>query len=204
MARATAAFKIHPGVAHAQAMVDKLAATTGRDLEAWLVLVKKAKLAEAKTIQAWLKEQHEVGTVHAGLIADIAVTGPDVYSAEAYLRAAPGYVEALFSGPKAALRPLYEELAALALELGKDVQLSPCKTFVPVYRSRVIAQLKPSTNTRLELGLALGGLKAKGRLIDTGGFARKDRITHRIAITAAADIDAETRDWLAQAYALDA
>lgn len=202
MAKAAAAFKVHPGVAHAQAMVDKLPATTGRALEAWLALVKQAKPGEARAIQAWLKQQHRLGTVHAGLIAEIATAGPDVYSAEAYLRAAPGYVEALFSGPKAALRPLYEELAAIALKLGRDVQLSPCKTFVPVYRSRVFAQLKPATRTRLDLGLALGGLKAKGRLIDTGGFAKKDRITHRIAITSAADIDGETREWLARAYAL--
>jgi hypothetical protein len=200
----TAGYKVHPGVAHAQAMVDRLAGTTGRDLETWLALVKKAKLAEAKAIQAWLKQEHELGTAHAGLIAEIATAGADVYSAEAYLRAAPGYVEALFSGPKAALRPLYEALATVALKLGQDVQLSPCKTFVPVYRNRVIAQLKPSTNTRLDLGLALGGLKAKGRLIDTGGFAKKDRITHRIAIATAADIDAETQEWLARAYALDA
>ena len=35
MAKATG-YKVHPDVAHAQAMVDKLPATTGRDLEAWL------------------------------------------------------------------------------------------------------------------------------------------------------------------------
>ncbi|HZR36564.1 MAG TPA: DUF5655 domain-containing protein [Nevskia sp.] len=199
-----AAYKVHPGVARAQAMVDKLPATTGRALDAWLALAKRARLADAKAIQAWLRQEHRLGTGHAGLIAEIAVQGADVYSAEAYLRAAPGYVDALFAGPKAALRPLYEELAACALGLGRDVQLSPCKTFVPVYRGRVMAQLKPGANTRLDLGLALGGLKAQGRLIDTGGFAKKDRITHRIAVSSAADIDAQTREWLARAYELSA
>ena len=51
---------------------------------------------------------------------------------------------------------------------------------------------------------ALGDLKAKGRLIDTGGFAKKDRITHRIEITSLKDIDDEVKHWLKVAYDRDA
>ena len=197
-------YKVHPAVAHAQAMVGNLAETTGRALPAWLQLLAKQKLADAKAIRQWLKEQHGLGISSCAVIADAATQGIDSLSAEAYLRAAPVYVDKLFAGPKAGLRPLYEELLGSALQLGKDVTISPCKTFVPLYRKHVFAQLKPSTRTRLDLGLALGGLKAEGRLIDTGGFAKKDRITHRIAIASAADVDAETRKWLARAYTLDA
>jgi hypothetical protein len=42
-----------------------------------------------------------------------------------------------------------------------------------------------------------------GRLIDTGGFAKKDRITHCIPISAPADIDAVVRKWLKVAYDRD-
>lgn len=198
------AYEVHPAVRHAQAMADNLAKTTGRSLPEWLKLVAQHKLADAKAIRQWLKEQHGLGLSSCMLIADAAVQGPESLSAEAYLRAAPGYVDALFAGPKAALRPLYEDLLGIALALGGDVQISPCRSFVPLYREHVFAQLKPSTRSRLDLGLALGALKAKGRLIDTGGYAKKDRITHRIAVESAADIDAETREWLARAYALDA
>jgi hypothetical protein len=47
----------------------------------------------------------------------------------------------------------------------------------------VIAQIKPATRTRIDLGFALGSREAEGRLIDTGGYAKKDRITHRIPIS---------------------
>jgi hypothetical protein len=67
----------------------------------------------------------------------------------------------------------------------------------------VIAQLKPSTQTRLDFGRALKDTKATGRLIDTGGFAKKDRITHRIAITSLKDIDGEVLKWLKKAYTMD-
>lgn len=205
MARGSAvAFAVHPAVAHGQAMIANLAETTGRPLPQWLKLVTAQKLQERRAIMDWLKQAHGLGMSSAMLIAEAATQGADSLSAEGYLRAAPGYVEALFAGPKAGLRPLYDELLGVALRLGKDVKVSPTKTLVPLYRKHVFAQLKPGTKARLDLGLALGGLKAKGRLIDTGGFAKKDRITHRIAITSAADIDAETREWLAQAYALDA
>ena len=204
MARSAVQYAVHPAVAHGPAIIAGLADNTGRSLPQWLKLVTAQKLDERRAILAWLKQAHGLGMSSAMLIAEAATKGADALNAEGYLRAAPGYVEALFAGPKAALRPLYDELVELALRLGRDVKLSPTKTMVPLYREHVFAQLKPATRTRLDLGLALGALKAKGRLIDTGGYAKKDRITHRIAIASAADIDAEIPEWLARAYALDA
>jgi hypothetical protein len=109
----------------------------------------------------------------------------------------------MFSGKKAALRPLYDELLKLGLGVGKDVKACPCSTIVPLYRRHVFAQIKPATQTRIDLGFALGALPSQGRLLDTGGFAKKDRITHRIPIESAKDIDAEVKRWLKSAYDAD-
>src|SRR5262249_51574075 len=122
---------------------------------------------------------------------------------EVYLQEAVGWVEAMFAGPKAALKPLYEELLQAGLKLGKDVKVCPCQTIVPLYRNHVFAQIKPTTRTRIDLGLALKDTKPTKRLLDTGGRAKGDRITHRLAITAAADIDGEVERWLETAYDLD-
>jgi hypothetical protein len=116
---------------------------------------------------------------------------------------APQYVAEMYAGPKAALRPLYDALLQLGLSLGGDVKACPCKTIVPLYREHVFAQLKPTTRTRLDLGLALHDEPAVGRLIDTGGRAKKDRITHRIAISQLDEIDGEVKRWLRQAYEMD-
>ena len=77
-------------------------------------------------------------------------------------------------------------------------------TMVPLYRNHVFAQIKPATLTRIDMGFVLKDTKAKGRLIDTGGFAKKDRITHRIPITTVEEIDAEVEHWLKIAYDMDA
>ena len=113
------------------------------------------------------------------------------------------YIDLQYSGAKADLRPLYEKLVNLAMRLGEDIRVCPGKTIVPIYRKKVIAQVKPATSTRIDLGLALGKQKATGRLVDTGGYAKGDRITHRIPISTSADIDSEVRKWLETAYGLD-
>lgn len=119
-----------------------------------------------------------------------------------YLAEAEQYVEAMFSGKKAALRPIYDALYDLARSY-PGAKLSPGKTIVPIYRHHVVAQIKPTTNTRIDLGFALHDTPATGRLIDTGGLAKKDRITHRIEITSVDDIDDEVRGWLRKAWEMD-
>ncbi len=110
----------------------------------------------------------------------------------------------MFAGSKAGLRPIYDVLLKLGKSLGKDVKVCPGKIIVPFYRKHVFAQIKPSTRTRIDFGFALKDTKATGRLLDTGGFAKGDRITHRIEIATLADIDDEVKHWLQVAYDLDA
>ncbi len=73
----------------------------------------------------------------------------------------------------------------------------------PIYRLHLIAQIKPTTQTRVDLGLALGKAKTPRRLIETGGLAKGDRITHRFEFTSPDQIDDEVRKWLKAAYDLD-
>lgn len=76
---------------------------------------------------------------------------------------------------------------------------------VPLYREHVFAQIKPTTNTRIDMGFALAKYKGKlpKRLIDTGGLAKKDRITHRIELKSVAEIDEEVKKWMKAAYEWD-
>src|SRR5262245_38134574 len=176
-------YSVHPGVAQVQDWVAQLGAKTGRSLDQWLALTKKDGPADEEGRREWLAAKHGLGTNSAWWIAERSVgKGAEDDSPEAYLSAAAGWVDAMFAGRKAGLRPLYDKLLALALGIGKDAKACPCKTIVPLYRTHVFAQLKPTTITRIDLGLALGKTKVPKRLIDTGGLAKKDRITHRMEI----------------------
>src|SRR5215467_664771 len=200
-----ALYDVHPGVGMVQKWVAELKGKTGRSLEEWLALVKKEGPKDEKARREWLKTKHKLGTNSAWWIAERAEGKGEDDSLEAYLKSAEQYVVDQYAGPKEKLRPIFEELLKLGRSLGNDVKVCPCKTIVPLYREHVFAQIKPTTNSRIDLGFALTHYKGKlpKRLIDTGGFAKKDRITHRIELTSASQIDAEVKRWLKTTYELD-
>lgn len=198
-------YSVHPGVLMVQKWLAELPEKTGRSLQQWLELVNKAGPPTEAERRDWLKKEHGMGTNSAWWIAERAAgKAKEDDDPEAYLKAAVGYVDTMFAGAKAGLRPIYDALLEIGLGLADDVKACPCQTMVPLYRNHVIAQIKPATRTRIDFGFGLGDTKATGKLIDTGGFAKKDRITHRIPITALEDIDAEVKRWLKVAYDRDA
>jgi hypothetical protein len=193
-------YSVHPGVVMNQKWMAEMKEKTGRSLDQWLALVKKSGPKTGKERREWLKQEHGFGTNTAWAIAERAEgKGAEEDDPASYLRAAEKYVEDMFAS-KAALRPIYDALLKLGLSVGADVKACPCKTIVPLYRKHVFAQIKPTTLTRIDMGFALGARSAKGRLIDTGGYAKKDRITHRIPISSVDEIDGEVKKWLGVAY----
>jgi len=205
LAKSESLYGVHPSVAMVQKWLAELKEETGRSMEEWLALVKKEGPKDEKSRREWLKSKHKLGTNKASWIAERAEGKGWEDTPEAYLKAAAGYVEEQYAGPKEKLRPIFEELLTLGKSIGSDVKACPCRTIVPLYRDHVFAQIKPTANSRIDLGFALTHYKGKlpKRLIDTGGLAKKDRITHRIEITAAEQIDGEVKKWLKTAYDLD-
>jgi Domain of unknown function (DUF5655)/Domain of unknown function (DUF4287) len=200
-------YSVHPAVAMVQKWIVDLPTKTGRSLEQWLAFIKKSGPATEKERREWLKTEHGLGTNTAWWLAERAEGGDKGIAEdnpESYLKAAEGYVEAMYSGPKASLRPIYEKLLELGFALGRDVRVCPCTTIVPFYREHVFAEVKPTTRTRIDFGFALKDTPCSGRLIDTGGLAKKNRITHRIPLASVADIDDEVKRWLKTAYDMDA
>jgi hypothetical protein len=198
-------YGVHPGVAMTQKWVAELKQKTGRSLDEWLRLIKKSGPKDEKERREWLKTEHGLGTNYAGSLAERAEgKGSEIGDPDTYLEAAERYVEGMFAGSKAGLRPIYDQLLKVGLKIARDVKACPCQTIVPLYRKHVFAQIKPTTTKRIDIGFALGDMKPTGRLIDTGGFAKKDRITHRIPLESTADIDDEVKHWLKVAYDRDA
>ena len=204
--KSTFRYDVHPGVAMVQKWIVELKPKTGRSLEEWIALVKKEGPKDYQARRAWLKSKHKLGSNSAWWIAERADgKGDEEDSPERYLATAVRYVEEQYSGGKAAMRPVFEQLLALGKALGPDVKACPCKTMVPLYRKHVFAQIKPTTNTRIDFGLCFTTYSGRlpKRLIDTGGLAKKDRITHRIEVSSADQIDDDLKKWLCAAYDLD-
>ncbi len=197
-------YDVHPTVALVASWLATLEARSGRSLAEWIALIERDGPAGTRARTGWLRTAHGQPPRSAGFLAQAAAGDLRDSDPAAYLRTAVTSVDTMFGGPRAALRPLYDTLLALARSLGPDVRVCPATTIVPLYRHHVFAQLKPATNSRLDLGLALGDTPCTAPLIDTSGLAKKDRITHRIPIEHRDQIDAEVLHWLRLAYDRDA
>ncbi|MFO0807499.1 MAG: DUF5655 domain-containing protein [Gemmataceae bacterium] len=194
----------HPSIQYARNVLAKLERTSGKTVDEWIKVTKNSGLPTEKERQEWLQLEHKLGSNTSWWLAEMSFgRGREGIEEAAYLAAAPGYVEAMYAA-KPALKPLHDRLIVLGRSLGKDVKVCPCETIVPLYRNHVIAQIKPATKSRIDFGLALGETPGKGRLVETGGFAKKDRITHKIAIGSEGDIDPFVARWLKVAYDRDA
>jgi hypothetical protein len=182
-----------------EAIERNLPARTGKTLAQWVVLVKKSGPRDRRERVAWLRKEHGLGGTTAALVA-YAAEGRrpiDEYADGDAL------VEAMYSGRKAALRSVHEAALAAARKLGKDVTPSARKTYVSLVRKRQFGAIQPSATDRVDLGLVLPGVEARGRLQATttvGG----GRVTHRVALRSPKDVDAEVRRWLKAAYDRDA
>jgi len=193
-------YSLHPSFAMEETSKKNLQERTGKSMEQWAQIVRKKGPKTAAERREWLKKEHRITTNYAWWIVQVAdgtYVGAEDYNPDKL-------VEDQYTGKKKALRPIYDKMLEIGRHLGDDVRVCPCETMVPFYRNHVFAQLKPSTNTRIDLGFALGDKPAKGRLIDTGGFKKKDRITHRIPLEKLEDIDAEVLAFLKEAYDRDA
>lgn len=178
-----------------EAIQRNLPQKTGRSFEQWVALAKKRKTDDRKALTAWLKSEHSLGTVTAHFIAADALgrSIADAYADEGAL------LDAMYGGERAALRPIYDRLAETAQTLGDDVTLTVCKTYVGIRRKRQFAMIKPANRPCILLGLALPGVAPAGRLAKAGAIGN-DRMTHRIEVGAADEVDQAVKRWLKAAY----
>jgi len=198
-------YDVHPSVQMLESVIDGMQQKTGRSLEQWVEFLNKTGPKDHKEQLAWLKTEHGLGTNYASLIAGRSTGKAEEFeTADEYLSHAQDYVDQMYAGPKEHLREIYDEILKFAKTMGKGIRVSPCRTIVPIYRNHVIAQIKPTTRTRIDLGLALKDTRTPKRLINTGGFEKKDRISHRIEIARIEDFDDDAKRWMKIAYDMDA
>jgi hypothetical protein len=173
-------------------MIANMKANTGKSLDEWLKVTAKAKLAKHGEIVKMLKADHGLGHGFANLVAHKTLSS-DAGSSES-----DDLLAAQYAGPKAALKPIYDKLITIVEGFGKDIELSPKKAYMSLRRSKQFGLIQPSTATRLDLGLNLKGVAPKGRLEASGSW--NAMCSHRVKLEKAADVDAELKAWLKQAY----
>lgn len=171
-------------------MIRNLEEKTGKSLDQWVALARGTGKSKHGEIVKWLKGEHGMGHGYANLVASKALESSDAPAGD-------DLIEAQYSGKKAALRPIYDQLSSRLVRFGDDVEVAPKKTGVSFRRSKQFALIQPTTNTRVDVGIQLKGVEPQGRLESAGSGAM---CSHWVRLTSPEQIDDELLGWLREAY----
>jgi hypothetical protein len=174
------------------AQTRNIEARYGRPMSDWFAVIAASGLTKHTEVVAMLKSEHGLphGAAHriSLLSREAAAPAPSADPADA-----------LYTGKKAALRPLHDQLMTVIGAFGTDVDTVPKKGYLSLRRRKQFAMIQPSGAGRIDLGLILPGVPASGRLEPSGSF--NALFTHRVRVASVADIDQALTDWLRDAYA---
>lgn len=173
-------------------MIANLERNTGKPLDTWIAAARASGQAKHKALVDWLKAEHGLGHGYANMVAHKTFASDAGSSEDAAL------MEAMFAGPKAAMRPVYDKIAAVVEGL-EGAQFAPKKGYVSFRRAKQFGLAQPSTKDRLDLGLTLKGEPPAGRLEAAGSW--NGMVSHRVRLASAEEVDGEVEAWIRQAWA---
>jgi Domain of unknown function (DUF5655)/Domain of unknown function (DUF4287) len=178
-----------------QAQIRNIEATYGKPMSQWLAIVAASGLTKHAEVVGMLKADYGMthGAAHRVSLVARQASAPPASASDA---ADP--VSVLYTGKKAAVRPLHDALMTAIMAFGADIELAPKKGYLSLRRSKQFAMLQPSAAGRIDVGLILPGEPAQQRLESAAGF--NALFTHRVRVAGLGDIDPELVGWLHRAY----
>jgi hypothetical protein len=166
---------------------------SGADVGDWNMRIAAENPASEDALRAWLTDRGVTGYAQMMLVME-TFGYPDFLTASA---------DELLDGQYAdrpALRPVLDALLAFAATL-ESVTVQARKTYVTlVTPRRQFALIRPTTRTRVDLGLRLAGAGPGGKLLAAGSLGN-DVITVRIPLASVDDIDSDVEELLLRARA---
>lgn len=161
---------------------------TGKSLDEWKSILKTKAFVKHSEAVKYLKTAHNVTHGFANTIVSLSKEGQ---------KSSDDLLVNQYQG-KENLLTIYEKLIAIVNNFGEDVKIIPKKTKVSLDRQRKFAVIRPSTKSRIDLGLKLKGKSITDRLENSGPFGTM--CTHRVRLNDIKQVDKELIEWLKEAY----
>lgn len=177
-------------------------AKTGQSIAALHAAVAASGAAKHGERRTWLMEHFKLGYGDANAVANFyGKPVPDLGTGAAPQAAPPAPaggdpLDTIYTGPKAALRPLHEAVMAVVQAFG-DFEAAPKKSYISLRRNKQFAMVGPATKDSIEIGLNCKDLPPHARLkvLAPGGMCQ---VTTRIS--ASSEVDAALKAWIKRAY----
>ena len=175
---------------------------TGQSIQSLHDALAKTGLAKVGEKRSWLMETYKLGYGDANAVAlfvgkiPAELTGSFNPDASTEIIPTVNFLDALYVGPKANLKPLHEAVMNQIKPFGAFEEV-PKKSYISLRRTKQFAMIGPATKDSIEIGLNTKVLPADSRLkvIPPGGMCQA---TTRLSTLD--DIDANLIAWLRQAF----
>lgn len=169
---------------------------TGKTLAQLTAFVKKSGLTKHGEIRELFKTELNLGHGDANTLTHYVLksgSGPATQTPDA---THDDVLAGIYTGPKASLRPIHDKLMNAIQKFG-EFEIAPKKGYVSLRRKKQFAMIGPATQTRLEVGLNIKGIKGTARLLEqpAGGMCQ-----FKVNVTDAKEIDKELISWIKQAF----
>lgn len=194
-----APYTLHPLYDCVASGLVNLRERTGKTMKEWARIVESDGPKTEKEQAEWLKVTHGLTTNDARRVAEWAAGkgSPNDYDPQELFND-------LFAGPKHELKTRYDCL----IEVGRSTKMSSLVHARHLFHSFGTLSSRRSNRRRRPELISESYLRKTADLpaglIGPGGTQKGDRITHKIEVTSASDIDDFLNAWLKFAYDLDA
>jgi hypothetical protein len=179
-----------------ETQLENIQAKTGKTLDQLGELLRRSGLTKHGELRDFAKSEFGLGHGDANTLVHVCFKS-DGASAAAAKGASTGDVLAeIYSGPKAALRPIHDAFMAEIGTFG-EFEIAPKKGYVSLRRKKQFAMIGPKTNTRFEVGLNAKDFKKSARLLEQ---PKGSMCNYIVSLTDAKEVDAELVAWLKSAF----
>jgi hypothetical protein len=179
-----------------QTQIQNIQVRTGKSLKELQSIIQKSGLKKHGEIREMLKRDLGMGHGDANTLVHVVLKSDGESAAREKGATTDDVLSEIYAGTKAALRPIHDKLMAAVSNFG-PFEIAPKKTYISLRRKKQFAMIGPATNSRVEVGLNMRGVKATERLIEMppGGMCQ-----YKVKLTDVAEADNELIAWVKQAY----
>jgi len=177
-----------------QTQINNIQKKTGKSLPELAELVRQSGLSKHGEIRDYLKGELGLGHGDANTLVHVVLQSDGTRAAEG--KSETDVLGEIYTGPKAALRPIHEALMAEITRFG-EFEILPKKGYLSLRRKKQFAMIGPATNTRVEVGLNVKDLPADVRLLLQ---PKGSMCNYIVRVVALGEVDADLIGWVRAAY----
>lgn len=179
-----------------QTQLTNIQAKAGQTLDQLRTVLQQSGLTKHSEIRAMFQRDLGLGYGDANMLTHALLATNTEGTAGGQAAAPDNPADSLYTGAKAALRPIHDRLMAEIERLGA-FEIASKKSYLSLRRKKQFAMIGPATNTRVEIGLNMKGVAATARLIEmpSGGMCQ-----YKVNLTDVGEVDGELLAWIKRAY----